>query len=131
LWEAKGARDYETAMATVVRKSGEAVLLQPDPVYYVEVQLIQSMAAAFRLPTMSSFREVAAAGGLLAYGVNLDQHYRDAVVYVDRILRGEKPADLPVAQPTRFDFVINRATAKALALAIPQSVLLQATELID
>jgi putative tryptophan/tyrosine transport system substrate-binding protein len=92
--------------------------------------LLLRMAAERRLPVIYPGRDMAAAGGLMAYGPNLPELFRRAATYVDKILKGAKPADLPVEQPARFDFVINLRTAQALGLTIPQSVLQQATELI-
>ena len=93
-------------------------------------QIVEFTAQA-RLPAMYPAREDVAAGGLMSYGTNLEDLYRRAASHVDRILKGAKPADLPVEQPTRFDFVINLKTAQAIGLTIPQSVLQQATEVIQ
>jgi len=84
-----------------------------------------------RLPAMFSYREFADAGGLMSYGSNLREFFARGAVYVDKILKGAKPADLPVEQPTKFELVINLKTAKALGLTIPQSVLVRADELIQ
>jgi putative ABC transport system substrate-binding protein len=86
---------------------------------------------AARLPTMYGFREQVAAGGLMSYGANLPDLYRRSADYVDKILRGAKPADIPVEQPTKFDLVINLTTAKALGLTIPESFLLRVDEVIE
>jgi putative ABC transport system substrate-binding protein len=92
---------------------------------------INTLALGNRLPTMHAFREQVEAGGLMSYGANLPDLYRHAAQYVDAILRGARPADLPVEQPTKFDFVINLTTAKALGLKIPEAILLRADEVIE
>jgi putative tryptophan/tyrosine transport system substrate-binding protein len=92
---------------------------------------INTLALAARLPTMHAFREGVEAGGLMSYGPNFPDQFRRAADYVDKILRGAKPGDIPVEQPTKFDLVINRTTAKALGLAIPESFLLRADEVIE
>jgi putative ABC transport system substrate-binding protein len=89
------------------------------------------LALAARLPTMHTFREWVEAGGLMSYGANVPDSFRRAADLVDKILRGAKPADIPVEQPTKFDFVINLTTAKALGLKIPEAVLLRADEVIE
>ena len=92
---------------------------------------IADLAARNRLPAMYGFREYAEAGGLMAFGANLADLYRRAATYVDKILKGAKPADLPVEQPTKFELVINMKIANALGLTIPQSVLVRADEIIQ
>jgi putative ABC transport system substrate-binding protein len=92
---------------------------------------IVALAAKGRLPAIYGLREEAEAGGLIAYGASVPQLYRRAATYVDRILKGAKPADLPVEQPTKFELVINLTTAKKLGLTIPSSLLLQADEVIQ
>ena len=89
------------------------------------------MALGARLPTMHGYREYVEAGGLISYGANLPDLYRRSADYVDKILRGANPGDIPVEQPTKFDLIINLTTAKALSLTIPKSLLLRANELIE
>ena len=102
-----------------------------DPVTFSHGTRIVSLAAKSRLPAMYGFREHAEAGGLMSYSVSLTDSYRRAATCVDKILKGAKPADLPVEQPTKFELVVNLKTAKALGLAIPQSVLVRADEVIE
>ena len=92
---------------------------------------INTLAQGARLPTMHSYREYVEVGGLMSYGPNFPDLYRRAADYVDKILRGTKPGDIPVEQPTKFDFVINLTTAKALGLTVPESFLLRADEVIE
>src|SRR5262249_6047044 len=110
---------------------------RPDAMYaigaffYAHRQRIADFALKSRVPLVAVTKEEAEAGALLAYGSNVPDLYRRAAGYVDRILKGAKPGDLPVERPNKFDFIVNRKTATALGVTIPQSVLLQATEVID
>ena len=92
---------------------------------------INTLALGARLPTMHGYREYVEAAGLMSYGANLPDLYRRSADYVDKILRGANPGDIPVEQPTKFDLIINLTTAKALSLTIPKSLLLRANELIE
>jgi putative ABC transport system substrate-binding protein len=107
------------------------LLVIDDPATFLLRKRIVGLAAKSRLPAIYGPREFAVEGGLMAYGANLADMFRRAAVYVDKILKGAKPADLPVEQPTKFDLVINLKTAKALGLTIPQPVLLRADEIIQ
>jgi putative ABC transport system substrate-binding protein len=98
---------------------------------FVHRQAIVDLAAAHRIPAIYELQNFVEPGGLMSYGVNTAEMERRAAVYVDRILKGAKPADLPVEQPTKFDFVINLKTAKALRLTIPQSLLVRADQVIE
>jgi putative ABC transport system substrate-binding protein len=109
----------------------DALYLAADPLAAVNRVRINTLALGARLPTMHSFREYVEAGGLISYGANLEDMFRRSADYVDKILRGTKPGDIPVEQPTKFDLVFNLTTAKALGLAIPEPFLLRADEVIE
>jgi putative tryptophan/tyrosine transport system substrate-binding protein len=127
----RGPDDLQGALTAVVTGGAGALLIAPDPVTYLLRSSIIRFAALNRLPVMYNFREEVEGGGLMAYGADLLEHYRRAATYVDKILKGAKPADLPVEQPTKFELVINLKTAKALGLTIPPSVLARADEIIE
>ena len=129
--ELQGADDLGPAFDTAVREHVEAIFIQTDSLVLTNRARIAELAAASGIPTISDRREYAEVGGLLAYGPNLTTIYRRSAYYVDRILKGAKPADLPVEQPREFEFVINLKTAQTLGLAIPQHVLLQATDVMQ
>jgi putative ABC transport system substrate-binding protein len=102
-----------------------------SPLHYLHLRRVTDLAMKHHLPAAADFREFAEAGGLIAYGPSFPDLYRRAATYVDKILKGAKPADLPVEQPTKFELVINLKTAKALGPTIPPSVLLQADQVIE
>ena len=106
-------------------------LFIPDPIANTNRIRINTLALGVRLPTMHTVREFVEAGGLMSYGSNWPSQFRRAADFVDKILRGAKPADLPVEQPTKFDLVINLTTAKALGLNVPRSLLARADEVIE
>jgi putative ABC transport system substrate-binding protein len=108
-----------------------ALTVLTTPMFISERRRLVDLAAKNRLPTVYLFREFVDAGGLMAYGANLTDVFRRAAVYVDKIFKGAKPADLPVEQPTKFELVINAKTAKTLGLTIPPSVLARADEVIQ
>jgi putative ABC transport system substrate-binding protein len=126
----RGADELEGALAAVAAGHVEALITLPDALFIDHRRRIVDFTAANRLPALYAHRPFVTAGGLMAYGPNLPDLYRPAATYVDTILRGAKPAELPVEQPTEFDFLVNLKTAQRLALTIPQSVLMQATEVI-
>ena len=109
----------------------DALYVAVDPLVVTNRVRINTLALAARLPTMHGIREIVEAGGLMSYGSNQSDLFRRAGDYVDKILRGAKPADLPVEQPTKFDLVVNLTTAKALGLTVPPTVLARATEVIE
>jgi putative ABC transport system substrate-binding protein len=123
------AADLPAALELAVVEHAE--LLVTGPLMYAERRRIVEFATAARLPLMAMDRSFAVAGGLSSYGPNTPAMYRRAAVYVDKILKGAKPADLPVEQPMRFDFVVNMKTAQALGITFPNEILLQVTEVIQ
>ena len=119
------------AVGEMVRQRVQAVAVIPDGMYFAERAQLQELMQTARLPAAYALRDHVVAGGLLSYGADLPSNYRNAAKYVDKILKGAKPADLPVEQTTKFELVINLKTAKALGITIPQSVLLRADEVIQ
>ena len=129
--EAKGPEEFDGAFAAMARERADALLVGGTSTFLAHRTKLAELAANARLPTMYSFRESVEAGGLMAYAVNMADFVGRAAVYVDRIFKGAKPADLPVEQPTKFEFVINLKTAKALGLTVPPSVLQRADDVIQ
>ena len=129
--EARSPRDVEGAFAVMIRERADAVLVSADPMLTSEYRRLVELTARTRLPAIYPFRSFAEAGGLMSYGTDLFAIYRSVAGYVDRILAGAKPADLPVRQPTKFELVINLKTAKELGLTIPRSLLLRADQVIE
>jgi putative ABC transport system substrate-binding protein len=127
----RSASDIEVAFSRLRDQRGEAVLLMPDGLFFAERNLIAKLASQNRLPTIHWGRGEVEAGGLMSYGPNRIEAARQAAVYVAKILKGAKPSDLPVEQPTKFDLVINMKTAKALNLTIPNALLARADEVIQ
>jgi putative ABC transport system substrate-binding protein len=122
--------DIEDAFATLRKARAAAVLVGGGGVFFLTRHEITDLALRSRLPSMASFREFVEIGGLMSYGANSVANYRRAAFFVDRILKGTRPADLPVEQPTKYEFVVNLKTAKALGISIPPAVLLRADEVI-
>jgi putative ABC transport system substrate-binding protein len=129
--EARGLPELEKAFDAMVRERADAVITLSDTMTYNFPDLVAKLALERRLPLMSPFRELAEAGGLMSYGPSIPDMTRRAAGYVDKILKGAKPSDLPVGQPTRFELVINLKTAKALNLAIHPAFLARADEVIE
>ena len=128
--EIRRAEDIATAFDTL-KGSANALYVCGDPLVNAHRIRINSLALGVRLPTMHAFREYVEAGGLMSYGANLPDLWRRAGDYIDKILRGAKPSDLPVEQPTKFDLVINLITARALGLEVPPMLLARADEVIE
>ncbi len=129
--EVRASDDLDRAFATMAREHSDALLTLTDSFTTRNRKRIVDLAAKHRLPTIHEVKEFVDAGGLMSYGPNIPDMSRRAAPYVDKILKGAKPADLPVEQPTKFELVINLKTAKALGLTIPQSVLLRADQVIE
>jgi putative ABC transport system substrate-binding protein len=129
--EVRGRNEFEGAFAAMVRERANGVVVAQDPLTFGSRSQIVLMAARSRLPAVYGVREFAEAGGLMSYGPNIADQFRLAAFYVDRILKGAKPSDLPVAQATKFELVINLKTAKALGLTIPPALLLRADQVIE
>jgi putative ABC transport system substrate-binding protein len=123
--------DYTGAFTLIRRERPDALFVAPSSENYAQRRLIVDFATSNRLPNIHAFRESVEVGGLMSYGVNVADLFRRAAGYVDKILKGAKPGDLPVEQPTKFELVINLKTAKALGLTIPQSLLLRADQVIE
>jgi ABC-type uncharacterized transport system substrate-binding protein len=128
---AEGPNDFDRAFAAMSSGRADALIVFPSPMLYREHRRIVELATKNRLPTMYAFREAVEAGGLMAHGASLPDLYRRAATYVDKILKGAKPVDLPVEQPTKFELVINLKTAKALGITMPPSLLVLADEVIQ
>lgn len=124
-------RDIDAAFADLAQLRLGGLVIAAEPFFGSRIEQIATLAIRHSVPTISQFRAFAAAGGLLAYGGNVDEQYRQAGIYAGRILKGEKAADLPVQQVTRVELFINRRTGKALGLTIPNSLLMRADEVIE
>jgi putative ABC transport system substrate-binding protein len=124
--EARSADEFDRAFSSIIRERVEALLVCTDPMFAAQRTRLANLAARNRLPAMYGLRRHVEAGGLIAYGADEFDVWRRAATYVDKILKGAKPADLPMEQPTKFELVINLKTAKALGLTIPPSLLARA-----
>jgi putative ABC transport system substrate-binding protein len=128
---AASPEEFDDAFPTMIRGRSNALLVEANPVYFLHRKRLADLAVKARLPAMFGVREYVEAAGLMAYGPSYTANHRRAAVYVDKILKGAKPANLPVEQPTKFELVINLKTAKALGLMIPPSLLGRADEVIQ
>jgi putative tryptophan/tyrosine transport system substrate-binding protein len=129
--DASDGDGIERAFDLFVRKSANGLIAMPDAVFTVNRERLIALAARSRIPAIYYYRYFATSGGLMTYGPNTVDFFRRAASYVDRILRGKKPGELPVQQPSKFEFVINLGTARALGLDVPQSLLVRADEVLE
>jgi putative ABC transport system substrate-binding protein len=129
--EARRPKDFKAALTSAVREGAQAVLAVPDMQTYLYGGQLAESAARLRLPTIYPYRENAEAGGLISYGTNLQEVYRRSASHVDKILKGAKPGEIRVEQPTQFELVVNVKTAKALGVTVPQSILVRADKVIE
>ena len=129
--ELRRAEDLERAFSSAAQARAQAGIRMIDPLVFMLREQTAALAIQYRLPMIYPSREDVQAGGLVSYGTNVPSQYRQAAVMVEQILKGAKPADMPVEQPTKFELVINLKTAKALGIVIPQSLLLRADEVIE
>src|SRR5262245_21127381 len=127
----RDANEFTSAFSAMLKEHAGALIIGPRPMFFGQRQQLADLAANNRLPTMVTLGEYAQAGGLMSYGPNYADLFRRSATYVDKILRGAKPADLPVEQPTKFELVINLKTAKGLGLTIPPSLLARADQVIE
>ncbi len=123
--------EFDRAISDFARASNGGLIVLPSPTALIHRAQIAALAALRRLPAIYPFRSSVMAGGLMSYGIDLSYQFRQAATYIDRILKGEKPGDLPVQQPTKFQLVVNLKTAKTLGLTVPQSLLATADEVIE
>jgi putative tryptophan/tyrosine transport system substrate-binding protein len=123
--------DFEKAFASIARERAEGLLVGSDTLFFAQADQLAALAARFRLPAIYDAREFVNAGGLLSYGPDLSNPVRQAAIYVGRILKGDKPADLPIRQPTRVELVLNLRIAKALRIEVPTATLLRADIVIE
>jgi putative ABC transport system substrate-binding protein len=129
--DARTPEEIERGFATMSQERAEGVIIADDAFFRGQRQQIADLTVKNRMPAITPWREYVAAGGLMSYGQNIADSFRRAATYVDKILKGAKPGELPIEQPTRIHLAINRKTAKALGLTIPQELLLRADEVIE
>ena len=128
---AKNDRELDTAFETLVQKDTSVLVVISDTFFLSRLDRLGALATRYRIPTIAPYREFATRGGLMSYGTSIPDVYRQTGVYTGRVLRGAKPADLPILQPTKFEFVINLNTAKTLGLTVPAGLLAIADEVIE
>ena len=127
----RGPEEFESAFTAAIRGRADALMVLQEPSIFLHRRQVADLAIKSRLPMIAEIREIADAGAFMSYGPNLADMYRRAATYVNKILRGAKPSDLPIERPTTFELVVNLKTAKALGLTIPQSILLRADRVIE
>ena len=128
---ASSERDFDMAFATLAQQRADALLIAGNALFTGQRDRLVTLVARFALPTIYPLREFVVAGGMMSYGASLADAYRQVGVYTGRILRGEKPADLPVTLPTKFELVMNLKTVKTLGLTVPDKLLVAADEVIE
>jgi putative ABC transport system substrate-binding protein len=129
--ESRGPAELESAFSAMASGHADAFVTFSDSLTYLQAQRVAELAARNRLPGMYAYQEVVATGGLMSYGPSIPDMFRHAAVFVDKILKGAKPGDLPIEQPRRIEFVVNLKTARALGLTIPPPVMMRADEVIE
>jgi putative tryptophan/tyrosine transport system substrate-binding protein len=130
LVEVRGSDEFERVFSTMTSARAEALIVFPSAMLFNERRRLVDLAARHRLPAMYQAREIVELGGLIAYGASIPDLIRRSATHVDKILKGAKPADLPMEQPTKFELIINLKTAEALGLTIPSTLLFQADKVI-
>jgi putative ABC transport system substrate-binding protein len=128
---ARSPEEFDRVFAAMARERANGLLVLVDSMFTIHRMRLAELAATYHLPTMHGIREYVVAGGLMAYGVNVTDYSKGAAFYVDRILKGAQPADLPVEQPSKLELVINLKTARTLGLAIPAALVLRADQVIE
>ena len=126
-----GLADIEGAIAELGREPNGALILPPEPLTNAHRKRIVELAMARKMPIVGALRAMAAEGGLIAYGTDIPTLFRESAGYVDRILKGEKPADMPVQQPTKFEMIVNLKSARALDIVVPATILARADEVME
>jgi putative ABC transport system substrate-binding protein len=130
-FEASTSREIETAFASLVQKQTEALLLGPDPLFYSRRVQVTTLTARYTVPSIYWERDFVEVGGLMSYGTSATYVYHQVGLYTGRVLKGEKPSDLPVMQPTEFELVVNQTTARIIGVEVPRTLLAVANEVIE